>query len=83
MFKKKIFEILIKVLLLRLMVKTIMESSFRTAELETVLHLTIWFTYTEEIERFLRFPALLSALQIAVHSVRVNSSLTSQHVETL
>lgn len=61
---------------------TRMENSFRTAELETVLHLAIWFTYIEEIEVFLLFPTLLSALQIAVHSVRVNSSLTSQHVET-
>lgn len=59
-----------------------MENSFRSAELERVLHLTIWFPYTEEIEIFLLFPTLLSALQIAVHSVRVKSSLTSQHVET-
>jgi len=81
-FVKKSFEILIKVFLLRLMVMTRMENSFRAAEFETLLHLTISFTYTEEIEILLFFPTLFSALQIAIHFLRVNSSLMSQHLET-
>lgn len=59
-----------------------METVKRTAELETVLHLIIWFTYVEEIKVFLLFPTLLSSLRIAVHSMRISSSLTSQCVKT-